>query len=103
MLKEFLEGNAFEAFTFQMPWERAEARSAGLAEEVESSKVSGRRPAWNCCSSMELLLSPEIAPESQALRHLWAQQEVTNTETIKLVSKNEMGDSVDSLPRSGAQ
>lgn len=101
MLKEFLEGNAFEAFTFQMPRERAEARSAGLAEEVESSKVSGHRPAWNCCSSMGLLLTPEIAPESQAVRHLWAQQHVTNTgETIKLVSKNEMGDPVDSLPRS---
>lgn len=68
------------------------------------SCARGHRPAWNCCSFMGLLLAPEIAPESQAVRHLWAQQDVTNTgETIKLVSKNEIGDSVDSLPRSGAQ
>lgn len=116
MLKEFLEGNIFEAFTFQMPWERAEARSAGLAQEVESlarkgqravpgpSCARGHRPAGHCCCFMGLLLAPETAPESQALGHLWAQQGVTSTaETIGLVSKNEIGDSVDSPPRCGAQ
>lgn len=40
VLKEFLEGNAFGAFAFQMPSEKAVPRSGGLAEELESpSKV----------------------------------------------------------------
>lgn len=68
MLKEFLEGNAFEAFAFQMPLEKAEPRSAGLAEEVESLARKGQagcaQPVLRTRAPtfMELLLSPEIAP-----------------------------------------
>lgn len=71
MLKEFLEGNAFEAFAFQMPLEKAEPRSAGLAEEVESLARKGqagcaqpvlrtREPTF-----MELLLLHGIAALSR--------------------------------------
>lgn len=71
MLKEFLEGNAFEAFAFQMPSEKAEPRSAGLAEEVESLARKGQagsaRPVLRTWAPtfMELLLLHGIAARSR--------------------------------------
>lgn len=71
MLKEFLEGNAFEAFAFQMPLEKAEPRSAGLAEEVE---LLARKGQAGCAQPvlrtraptfMELLLLHGIAALSR--------------------------------------
>lgn len=71
MLKEFLEGNAFEAFAFQMPLEKAEPRSAGLAKEVESLARKGQAGCAQpvlCTRAptfMELLLLHGIAALSR--------------------------------------
>lgn len=90
----------------QQGWQRRWNRSpAKVRPAVPSpSCVHGHRPSWNCCSFMELLLSPEIAPGvtvsgaplgwAGCQKYWWDNKACVQQWNKRLI---------DSLPRSGAQ